>query len=217
MNCNKRWVAFAFGAAFALLPVLVLAQAPSTNTASIQAAAQKAVAEKASRTADDTPHVAVRSSIVQVRIHNVTAPAYVPLQSLASVIKRHPNVNLYRVTWGCFYGRHSSKSTVLYDRRQHSLRYNCKGFSSPWGNFYKHIAFSGVTDKILAKDARDHRVSTQQMPFDRDVDVIFDNLPSYGCVRHDFPPPAAPKVAVTISNGVVTRKSGRNIDISPVR
>ena len=217
MNRHMSWAKLAFGAALALLPIFGLAQVPSASPAGLQAAAQKALAEKAARTADDTPHVSVQPGIVQVRIHNVTAPAYVPLESLASVIKRHPNVNLYRVTWGCFYGRHSSKSTVLYDRRQHSLRYNCKGFSSPWGNFYKHTAFGEVTDKVLVRDARDHRVSTRQMPFDRDVDVIFDNLASYGCVRHDFPPPAAPKVTVAISNGVVTRKSGRNIDVSPVR
>ena len=195
MNGYVKFGVSTIGVALALLPAFGLAQAPSTDTAGFQTAAQKAFAEKAARTADDTPHVTVHPGIVQVRIHNVTAPAYVPLKSLASVIKRYPSVNLYRVTWGCFYGRHSSKSTVLYDRRLHSLRYNCKGGASPWGNFYKHVAFSGVTDKILARDARDHRVSTRKMPFDTDVDVIFDNLPFYGCVRHDFPLPAASMAA----------------------
>lgn len=130
MNCHMRRGSFVFGVVLAALPIFGLAQAPAVNTPGLRAAA-----EKAAQTADDTPHVTVRPGIVQVRIHNVTAPAYVPLESLVAVIKRHPNVNLYRVTWGCFYGRHSSKSTVLYDRRQHSLRYNCKGGPVPGATF----------------------------------------------------------------------------------
>ena len=89
MNCNTRQGSFIFGAVFVALPIFGLAQAPTSNTAGLQAAAGKVDPKT-----DDTPHVTVHSGIVQVRIHNVTTPAYAPLEGLATVIQRYPNANL---------------------------------------------------------------------------------------------------------------------------
>ena len=151
----------------------------------MSAASTAAFAAKQSAIADDTPKLYARRGFVEVRIHNVTRPAYRPLEALAVALGRYPKATRFRVTWGCFFGRHASKTTVMYDRRQHSLYCDYGGGGSPWGGFGSRTFFTNVTDSALRRDAQDHRSSTQTGPYDANtnMDIVFSDLPRYGCPR----------------------------------
>jgi len=149
----------------------------------MDAASLAAFAAKQAAIADDMPKFYARRGFVEVRIHNVTRPAYRPLESLAVAMGRYPKATRFYVTWGCFFGRHGSKTTVVYDRQQHSLYCDYGGGGSPWGGFGSRTVFTNVTDLALRRDAQDHKNSTRDVPYDLDtnLDIVFSDLPRYGC------------------------------------
>lgn len=161
------------------LPPPPLMPPPVTMSATSLAA----FAAKQDAIADDKPKFYEHRGFVEVRIHNVTRPAYRPLEGLAVAMGRYPKAARFRVTWGCFFGRHTSKTTVLYDRRRHSLYCDYGGYGSPWGGFGSRTFFTNVTDSALRRDAQDHKDSTRDGPYDADtnMDIVFSDLPHYGC------------------------------------
>lgn len=139
------------------------------------------MADKAAAIADDKTHYSVQHGIVEINIHNVTRPAYKPLESLAKGLDRYPKASRFCMSYGCFWGRHGSNTRVLYDRRTHRLVCRCFGENNPWGGFSGYMVFTKVTDLALQQDARDLKRSPRALPCDEDVDVVFNDLPRYGC------------------------------------
>ncbi len=125
--------------------------------------------------------------IVQIDAGNVSFPAYIPLESLAGVLDKYPNAPRFHLSWTSSGGRHFSKSNVLYDRTQHRLYFHCEVHAVPWGDFHRSSVFRGVTDAILKQDAAAHKNSKRELPYDDQLDVIFDDLTAYGCQRSDLP------------------------------
>ena len=144
-------------------------------------ASLQAMADKDAAIADDRAGYLVRDGVVKIAIHNVTHPAYRPLESLSVGLTRYPKASHFWVKWGCYWGRHGSMTRAFYDRRTHRLVVRCVGGASPWGGFSKYTVFTAVTDAALRQDARDHNGSRRDLPFDGDVDIVFDDLPHYGC------------------------------------
>lgn len=139
---------------------------------------------------DWAPRIILERGIVQVRFHSVSFPsADVPLTELVTAVSRYPTQGRFRVTWP-WYGKDAfSKSTVLYDRRTHTVRFYCLGHDM--GRFFKHAIYRGVSDTVLREDARSHERTDRLYPENRSEVValaFFDALPGYGCAGSDLPP-----------------------------
>ena len=145
---------------------------------------------------NDKARFSVHQGIVQIEIHNVIPPSYKPLESLAVAIGRYPKASRFQVRWHGYWGRHGSITRVLYDRRKHLLFYTCDVDEVPWGGYEDRSVFRGVTDLVLRKDARgrhNHTLtlgfeSVQQRAATGDLDVVFADLPKYGCQREAVHP-----------------------------
>ena len=125
------------------------------------------------------------SDTVQINVGNVSSPAYAPSETLATVLGKHLSASRFHATWSSSGGRHLSRSSVLYDRKHRLLFFRCDVHSVPLGEFPQGSIFSGVTDAILRQDANDHKTSKREMPYDDQVDVIFNDLTIYGCQRRN--------------------------------
>ena len=125
------------------------------------------------------------SDTVQINVGNVSSPAYAPSETLATVLGKHPSASRFHATWSSSGGRHLSRSSVLYDRKHRLLFFRCDVHSVPLGEFPQGSIFSGVTDAIFRQDANDHKTSKREMPYDDQVDVIFNDLTIYGCQRRN--------------------------------
>lgn len=147
----------------------------------LSAASLRAMAASLSAIADDKAKYSVKHGMIEIDIHNVTHPAYKPLESLVVALNRYPRSTRFHVAWGCFWGRHGSKTQITYDRHSHRLNYRCEGNATPWGGFRSYSVFTNVTDPALRQDAREHKRSLRTVPFDDDLDVVFNDLPRYGC------------------------------------
>lgn len=124
----------------------------------------------------------VSGDLVNVSVDFGDDPSEVPLNALTRALASYPQPHYLRVTWTVGSLMDFYKYTALYDRRKHSVTvYSTRSEADNNGHtaFAEHLRFTKVQEKDFQKIAAAHKN-------DRNDWNWFDDLPQYGCRKHNL-------------------------------
>ncbi len=107
------------------------------------------------------------------------APGYA-LHSFVAALKTYPRARRVRMSWYLQLPMNHANTTVLYDRRQRNVAFFSQG-DGDLGAWRDHVLFTGVPEAVFVKLAEAHREDASETSW-----ASFDDLPLYGCRRHDL-------------------------------
>lgn len=125
--------------------------------------------------------------LVNLRVNaHFDTPGFV-LHSFIAVLQTYPHVRRVRVSWSMLLMMNESETTVLYDRRTHTVAF----FSQEDGDLgfsRNHVLFTDVPEAVFVPLAN-ARLDSDETPWGG-----FDGLPKFGCRKRDLgswqrPPP----------------------------
>lgn len=131
---------------------------------------------------NDLSGVAIRKQgeLISLRVNaSWDVPGYA-LHSFVAVLKTYPRARRVRMFYSLQLPMNNANTTVLYDRHQHNLAFFSQG-DGDMGAYRDHVLFIGVTEAVFVKIADAHREDNNETPWGG-----FDDLPKYGCRRHDL-------------------------------
>ena len=102
-------------------------------------------------------------------------PGYA-LRSLMTALTTYPNARTFRVSWSILVFNNQIQTTILYDRRAHSLLFYSIGDGDVLGTQHDHFRFTRVPESVFGKIAWAHRNDTSE-----DGWAWLGDLPKYGC------------------------------------
>ncbi len=117
--------------------------------------------------------------LIDLRINDHFDTPGLALHSFIAVLKTYPHVRRVRVSWSMLVFMNVSNSTVLYDRRRHTVAF----FSQEDGDLgfsQNHVLFTAVPEAVFVPLAN-ARLDADETPWGS-----FDGLPKFGCRKRDF-------------------------------
>ena len=169
MTHMKRMIGFAL----VLLPMAAAFQSPLS--------AAPPESKPSVQSSGDTP-IKIQGDLVNIRANaNYDSPG-VPFLFLLSALKTYPNARRFRVSWSILIFMNSTNSTVLYDRRKHTMLLFSYGGGDVLGSYRDHVLYTGVRESAFVKIAASHKNDSEDMG----VWSWFGDLPRYGCRQHDL-------------------------------
>jgi len=106
----------------------------------------------------------------------------VPLLVLIDALNAYPNAQRFRVSWSMLIFMNNMNTTILYDRRRHSLLVFSYGGGDVLGSYRDHVLFTHVREAVFAKIPAAHKNDTEDMG----AWSWFSDLPNYGCRKRDL-------------------------------
>ncbi len=140
----------------------------------------------------ERPQVTVKSNGIAIRVPNLTRQPDIPLLTLATMTRRYPHAQQFRLTWNCYAGLCISHSSALYNRAHHTVLLSVTGnIGKTEHSVWNRSLFTHVTDRAIAEDANRHRGVVIVPPnfFDDAPLAFFNDLTLYGCHVQTFPEP----------------------------
>ena len=98
------------------------------------------------------------------------------LRSLMTALKANLNARTFRASWSLLVFNNQTRTTILYDRRKHSLLFYSVEDGDVLGTRHEHIRFTHVPESVFDRIARAHRNDTSE-----DGWAWLGDLPKYGC------------------------------------
>lgn len=131
--------------------------------------------------------VAKPDTKVQGDLVNLRADAYwdtpgVPLLRLTRALKDYPHARRFRVSWSLLVFMNGSDTTILYDRREHSVTVYSTGGGDVIGAYRDHVRFTHVPEAVFTKIAMSHRNDRD----DSEVWSWFSDLSHFGYPKRDL-------------------------------
>ena len=98
------------------------------------------------------------------------------LRTLIAALKDNPNARTFRASWSLLVFNNRTQTTILYDRRKHSLLFYSLGDGDVLGTRRDHFRFTRVPESVFEKIAQAHRNDNSE-----DGWAWLGDLPKYGC------------------------------------
>ena len=98
------------------------------------------------------------------------------LRTLIAALKDNPNARTFRASWSLLVFNNQTRTTILYDRRKHSLLFYSVGDGDVLGTQHDHFRFTRVPESVFGKIARAHRNDNSE-----DGWAWLGDLPQFGC------------------------------------
>ena len=98
------------------------------------------------------------------------------LRSLITALKANPNARTFRASWSLMVFNNQAQTTILYDRRKHSLLFYSVADGDVLGTRRDHFRFTRVPEPVFDKIAKAHRND-----YSEDGWAWLGDLPKYGC------------------------------------
>ena len=98
------------------------------------------------------------------------------LRTLIAALKDNPKARTFRASWSLLVFNNQTRTTILYDRRKHSLLFYSVGDGDVLGTQRDHFRFTRVPESVFGKIARAHRNDNSE-----DGWAWLEDLPKYGC------------------------------------
>ena len=98
------------------------------------------------------------------------------LRTLIAALKDNPKARTFRASWSLLVFNNQTRTTILYDRRKHSLLFYSVGDGDVLGTQRDHFRFTRVPESVFGKIARAHRNDNSE-----DGWAWLGDLPKYGC------------------------------------
>lgn len=124
-------------------------------------------------------------SVVQLRVDDFSHHFNAPIKQLAAAVYQNQKARFFRVSWEATWFGWGSSQTALYDRRMKTVKFFSSGGEQAGSMIHEHYLFTGVTDIVLQRQARDLSKYGDYMD-NGTSEAFFDELPKYGCVRHTY-------------------------------
>lgn len=140
----------------------------------------------------ERPQVTVKGNSIAIRVPNLTRRPDIPLLTLATMTRRYPHTQQFRLRWNCYTGLCISHSSALYNRANHTVLLSVAGnIGKTEHSVWNRSLFTHVTDRVIAEDANRHRGVVVVPPnfFDAAPLAFFNDLTLYGCRIQTFPEP----------------------------
>ncbi len=124
----------------------------------------------------------VQGDLVNLRVNASFDAPGVPLLVLNDALKAYPHAQRFRVSWSQLIFMNSTNTTVLYDRRRHSVLIFSYGGGDVLGAYRDHVLFTHVREAVFAKIPAAHKNDSEDMG----AWSWFSDLPKYGCRKRDL-------------------------------
>ena len=98
------------------------------------------------------------------------------LRTLIAALKDNPKARTFRASWSLLVFNNQTRTTILYDRRKHSLLFYSVGDGDVLGTQHDHFRFTRVPESVFGKIARAHRNDNSE-----DGWAWLGDLPQFGC------------------------------------
>jgi len=128
------------------------------------------------------PATRAQGDLVNLRVNASYDAPGLPFKAFVEALKTYPNARRFRVSWSLLIFMNGMNSTVLYDRRRHTLRLFSYGGGDVVGSYRDHVLYTGVRASAFAKIAAAHKNDSEDMS----VWSWFGDLPRYGCRKRDL-------------------------------
>ena len=102
-----------------------------------------------------------------------------PLVVLANALNQKPHTARFQIKWFQMALSADYDSTALYDRRKHTLIFDCHGH---WdgGRMHERIFYTRVTDAVISSAAKTNQESMREDSLAGGFRAYFDTLAFYG-------------------------------------
>jgi len=124
--------------------------------------------------------VKVRGDTLNLRIYTSLPQPGNTLRCFITALKTYPHARRIRASWSISIGMNWIDTTALYDRRRHSLTVFAQG-EGDLGVYHDHKQFIQVPETVFVRLAEAHKDDSSET-----VWGWFDDLPKYGCRKHDL-------------------------------
>lgn len=124
----------------------------------------------------------VQGDLVTLRVSASYDSPGLPFITLVEALKTYPKARRFRVSWSLLIFMNGMNSTVLYDRRRHTLRLFSDGGGDVGGAYRDHVMYINVQASAFGKIAAVHKSDSE----DRSAWSWFGDLPRYGCRKRDL-------------------------------
>lgn len=161
------------GAAFILMPLAAAFVPPLSAAPGITRPPAPSASEPATR---------VQGDLVNLRVNASYDSPGLPFTTFVEALKMYPAARRFRVSWSLLIFMNSMNSTVLYDRRRHTLRLFSDGGGDIVGSYRNRVLYTNVRASAFGKIAAAHKSDSE----DRGVWSWFGDLPRYGCRKRDL-------------------------------
>lgn len=106
----------------------------------------------------------------------------VPLLVLIDALKAYPHAQRFRVSWSLLIFMNGMSTTILYNRRRHSVAVFSSGGGDVLGSYRDHVLFTHVREAVFTRISAAHKNDTEDMG----AWSWFSDLPKYGCRKRDL-------------------------------
>ncbi len=96
------------------------------------------------------------------------------LPCFIAALKTYSQARYIRASWSMLIFMNGTDTTVLYDRRKHSVAFYSRG-AGDLGSYQSHLLFTGVPESAFTKLADAHREDSEERP-----SGFFNDLADYG-------------------------------------
>lgn len=124
--------------------------------------------------------IKARGSSVNLRIYTSLPQPGNVLHCLIAALQIHPHARRIRASWSISIGMNWIDTTALYDRDRHRLIVFAQG-EGDLGVYHDHKRFTRVPETVFARLAEAHKDDSTETVYG-----WFDDLPKYGCRKHDL-------------------------------